>query len=241
MSQFFFACLAPPRCEACETLVPKVPSLCPDCVAGLRPLLGPHCRHCALPFERGSPSGRLCAECLERPPSFQKASSAFEFEGTAVRLCHDFKFGQQLQALQPVLPVALESFTKVLYDFAPQLLAPVPLGWWRRFRRGFNQSYVLAQALQQGLGSELPYLAGLRRRGTPPQARRGRADRHLAMRGVFEVQRPRLARGFRILIVDDIMTTGATVEALSKSLLQAGAEAVQVWTLARRGRKQHRA
>ena len=227
-----------PRCEACETLVPQVPSLCAVCVAGLRPLLQPHCRHCALPFEAGTPAERLCGECLERPPSFERASSAFEFEGPLVSLWHDFKFGHQLQALKPLLPAAFESYSKVLHDFRPQILAPVPLGWWRRFRRGFNQSYLLAQALQSISAAPLPFLAGLRRGAGKPQARRRRSDRMLAMRGAFEIRRIHQLRGRRILIVDDVMTTGATVEALSKTLLQAGAEAVQVWTLARKGRKE---
>ncbi len=201
-------------------------------------MLEPQCRVCALPFPAGTPPGRLCGDCLERPPSFQRARSAWEFEGTLPRLFHAFKFGGQVRALRPLLPVAVASFAAALEGFAPQALLPMPLAWWRRLRRGFNQSYVLAEILQKGLGTRIPHAQGIRRRGSPPQARRGRAERFRAMRGAFVVGRKGEVRGRRILVVDDVMTTGATVEALSKSLLQAGAEAVQVWTLARRGRKE---
>ncbi|MCE9624588.1 MAG: ComF family protein [Deltaproteobacteria bacterium] len=133
---------------------------------------------------------------------------------------------------------ALPSFRGALEEFSPQALVPVPLGWWRRFRRGFNQSHVLAEQLSREASVSLPILTGLRRKEMPPQARRGRAERLRAMRGAFRVNRPKSFRGLRLLVIDDVLTTGATAESLAKSLLQAGAEAVQVWTLARTGRKE---
>lgn len=140
--------------------------------------------------------------------------------------------------MEPLLTMACASFKAAILEFKPDAVLPVPLGRWRRFRRGFNQSYLIALSMQKLTGSCLPYLPGVRRRGASPQARRTRADRIRAMQSAFYLYRPRRVRGLRILIVDDVMTTGATVESLSKSLLQAGAEAVQVWTLARRGRKE---
>jgi len=229
-------CLAPPACELCETLVEAPPDLCPTCSAKLRPLRREHCLCCALPFAKGSRQGHLCADCLAHPPSYQKASAAFEFAGSAESLLHALKFGRRLPLLPILTERALTSFQEAVQVFQPEILLPVPLGPWRLFRRGFNQSHVLATSLNREAETGIPLLAGVRRRQTGPQARKGREERRRAMSGVFAVTKPQALRGKRILAIDDVMTTGATLESLSKSLLQAGAEAVQVYVLARTAR-----
>lgn len=238
LQKFYGACLSPPTCEACPALVESPPELCLACRNSVITLREAHCRICALPFEKGSLTEHLCQECLETPPAFQRVQSAFEFRGSLPRLLHAFKFGACFPVLVPLLEAALPSFQETVEEFSPQALVPVPLGWWRRFRRGFNQSYVLAEGLRRALGIDLPILTELQRRGTSPQARRGRDERFRAMRGVFRVSSVPSFRGRRLLVIDDVLTTGATAESLGKSLLQAGAEAVQVWTLARTGRKE---
>ncbi|MFO1463948.1 MAG: phosphoribosyltransferase family protein [bacterium] len=235
-SRWLRACLAPPCCELCLNLVPAPPELCPACRLQLRPLRPERCAQCALPFPAGSTAGHRCEECLVAPPSFQRVDAAYEFQGSAAGLLHRLKFGGQLHVLPPLLRGALPSFREVLREFSPQALLPVPLGRWRRLRRGFNQSYVLAESLLRSVGESLPLLLAARRRATAPQARQGRAARLRAMREVFHISDRAAIRGRRLLVFDDVMTTGATVEALSKSLLQAGAEAVQVYVLARTAR-----
>lgn len=230
-------CLAPRNCELCETLVENPPDLCAGCEALLKPLRREHCSCCALPFNAGSRDGHLCEDCLGQIPSYQKVSTAFEFAGSAEALLHALKFARRLPLLPALTGRALPSFREAVQGFHPQALLPVPLGPWRRFRRGFNQSYALAEALNRASGAGIPLVSGVRRRQGGPQAKKGREERHRAMAKAFVVVEPEVFRRKRILILDDVMTTGATVESLSKSLLQAGAEAVQVYILARTARK----
>ncbi len=232
-------CLAPSTCELCETLVVHPPDLCSTCEAGLKTLRREHCSCCALPFSAGSRDGHLCEDCLGQPPSFQKVSAAFEFAGSAEALLHALKFGRRLPLLPALTRRALLSFREAVQSFRPHALLPVPLGRWRRFRRGFNQSHALAAELNRVSGSGIPLVSGVHRRQASPQARKDRAERLRAMAGAFAVEKPQFFRKQRVLVLDDVMTTGATVESLGKSLLQAGAEAVQVYVLARTARKEH--
>lgn len=130
-----------------------------------------------------------------------------------------------------------DSFRSAVGSFDPDLLVPMPLGWLRRWRRGFNQSYLLLKSLRHRAGIDVPIWRGVRRRTRAPQARLDRAARQRALSGAFLPIRSGDLKGRRLLIVDDVLTTGATAESLSKCLLQAGAHSVQVFAFARARRK----
>jgi len=191
------------------------------------------CEICAVPFEADSETEHRCGDCLREAPSFAKANCAYRFEGGVVKLLHRLKFGGQWWALDALMPRALPVFREVLAAFQPEWLVPVPLPWWRRLQRGFNQSMAIAMRLRSAADSKIPCFHGLQRRASPPQALRRREERRRALRAAFRVTRPEALRGRRLLIVDDVLTTGATAESLSKTLLQEGAQMVQVFTLAR--------
>ncbi|HCU25639.1 MAG TPA: amidophosphoribosyltransferase [Deltaproteobacteria bacterium] len=234
---WFRACLAPPTCELCESLVPQVPALCPDCAEGLQLLGAALCARCALPFSATDSRPHLCGVCLAKPPSFEKAVSVFRFEKSAAQLLHRVKFSGRIQAFAPFFPEAAVKFRNMVESFAPERILPMPLSWRRRFRRGFNQSAVLAEELQRRSGCRIPWGPPVRRRFMTPQARKNRAERLQAMRGAFQVRHNEIWRGRRVLLVDDVLTTGASADALSAALLRAGAQRVQVFTLARVGRR----
>ncbi|HKX11530.1 MAG TPA: ComF family protein [bacterium] len=231
------ACLAPPCCELCPRLIDDLPGLCADCAAHWVELSPWRCEICADPFAGRELSSHRCGTCLQNSPSFEKVSSAVEFEGSAVGLLHALKFTARKSALGPLAEKGAPSFRAAVEAFAPDLLVAMPLGWLRRWRRGFNQSYLLLKALRRRAGIDVPIWRGARRRTTAPQARLGRGDRQRALAHSFRPLKPGSLRDRKILVVDDVLTTGATAESFSKCLLQAGARSVQVFAFARARRK----
>jgi ComF family protein len=178
-----------------------------------------------------------CQDCLTRPPSYRKATAVFEFEGSASTLLHAAKFRGNTRALKWLARQAQANFLELCEEFQPQYLLPVPLSWRRKWKRGFNQSYLLAHYLRKAYGKDLPIWQEIRRSHTEAQSQKNRKDRLRALKGVFSLRRISSLQGAKILVMDDVMTTGATVETLSRAVLAAGAGEVRVFVLARVGKK----
>lgn len=239
----------PRRCHGCETAVlPALPRaglkawFCEACAEELPRLDPPYCAVCGEPFDGAMTDAFRCWNCEGRRIAFDFAVSAFKAEGAVRELIHQFKYNRQLArrgALTDLLLDALNDPRLAAEDLSSWLLVPVPLHFWRERRREFNQSWELCRELSQRTG--IPTAKALRRRlSTQTQARLDREQRLANMRGVFALRRslpwlkaPNL-RGRRILLVDDVLTTGATTHACAKILKrQGGAEKVVVITAAR--------
>jgi len=165
--------------------------------------------------------------------SFDASFSYGEYEGVLRKLIHLFKYDRiapLASALAPMLSRALPR--EAVFD----VIAPMPLHWFRQWRRGFNQSELLAHVLARRTG--IPVVRALRRkRSTPPQAGLTRAERRLNVAGAFEVRKRETVEGKHVLLIDDVMTTGATASACAAALKRAGARRVSVLTLARVDRR----
>ncbi|OGR68244.1 MAG: hypothetical protein A2081_06020 [Elusimicrobia bacterium GWC2_61_19] len=205
--------------------------LCPACRAALEPLPELHCAACGLPLEAG---GRACYDCRGgRPRPLALARSAFVFNPQLRSLVHAFKYGAREDLagyLAGEMCAALERFPELApYNFC----AAVPLHPAKARQRGFNQAELLAAAL--AARSNLFHLrnAAARVKNTPSQTSLSKKDRRTNMAEAFRVEKPELVRGRRILLVDDVATTLATLEALAAELLRAGAKSVAAYTLAR--------
>jgi ComF family protein len=198
--------------------------LCARCEAELPRLGDAACPRCALP----SPGGALCGRCLVRPPAYDATVAALAYEFPADVLVQGLKFRGEL-ALAPrlgaLLAARLPRGTRV--DF----ILPVPLAAARLRERGFNQSLEIARALAQATGCRLAPLLAERSRDTPPQLDLPPEARARNVRGAFRCGE-RLERA-EIALVDDVMTTGATLEELAATLKRAGAARVVNWVLAR--------
>lgn len=224
----------PPRCAACEARVEQHGMLCAECWNAIHFLSEPLCAQCGNPFAYDMGRDAKCAECLENPPPFAHARAAFRYDGEqARRLIHSFKFHDRTQHTALLTQWMARIGSPMLQE--SHLLVPVPLHWWRMLKRGYNQSALLAQELQRMTGKQLLADALLRTRYTPPQASLDRADRLHNVRGVFAVKPKHAAavRGKNILLVDDVMTTGATLAECAETLMDAGAKSVSVLTAAR--------
>lgn len=193
----------------------------------------PHCTRCGIRFQ-GAVSGEvLCPTCSEHPPHFDAARSAILYRGEARNLIHLFKYNQQLWMLTDFWDI-LEACARTcfnIHDF--DAIIPVPLHSAKLLLRHFNQSELLSHGLAKRLS--IPHSPNLlkRNRDTPTQTLLGIEGRRNNVRSAFEVPHPDLIRGRTILLIDDVMTTGATLSELSAILKDAGAWRVFCLTLAR--------
>ncbi|HEY4136283.1 MAG TPA: ComF family protein [Alphaproteobacteria bacterium] len=230
--------LLPPQCLSCGELVGDPGALCAPCWSGLNFIAAPLCRSCGWPFEI-DPSGgdaaeeTLCGACLRETPVFAAARAALAYDDASRRLILGFKRADRTHAAPAFARWMARAGAPLLAT--ADLIAPVPLHWSRLLTRRYNQSALLANALARMSGK--PAVPDLlrRRRRTPSQGGLGRAGRFRNVAGAFAMT-PRHAahiQGRQVLLVDDVLTTGATVEACVKALLRAGAAGVSVLALAR--------
>src|SRR5487761_210982 len=223
--------LLPPRCLKCGSEIGGDGALCASCWRSIAFLQPPCCTRCGLPFEVDLGAGAVCGACARDAPLYARARAAMRYDEASRTLVLAFKHGDKLQ-LAPALGRFMRRAGAELLA-ACDIVVPVPLHWTRLFARRYNQSAILAHALVRDGGP--PVVADLleRRRATPSQGRSGRAERRRNVRGAFALKRGRGVAGRRVLLVDDVLTTGATVSECARTLLDAGATAVDVLTLAR--------
>jgi ComF family protein len=222
--------LLPPRCLRCGAPV-ESEALCAACWRGMRFLADPVCDACGVPFEADPGPGALCGRCAIDRPAFARARAAFVYDEASRGLVIGFKHADRTDAAPAFGAWLARAGAELLAE--ADAVAPVPLHWTRLFARRYNQAALLAHAV--GARAGLPVEAGLlvRRRRTPAQGRLSRAARERNLCGAIAASaRARIANR-RILLVDDVLTTGATAEACARALLAAGARAVDVLTLAR--------
>jgi ComF family protein len=227
---------------ALDVLVPPLSPLSPSLADGpgrieaslwarLQLLAPPWCDTCGLPFPYDSGAGAVCGVCAARTPRYDRARSAVAYDEASRALILSFKHGGRRDALAHFA----QWMAAAARDADADVVAPVPLHFLRLVKRRYNQAAVLGRAVAQRL--ELPFDAGLlvRRRRTETQAGKSGRGRRRNVAGAFAVPdeaRQRLS-GRRVLLVDDVMTTGATLEACARALKRAGAARVETVTLAR--------
>lgn len=223
--------LFPPVCAVCEALLdhPRQP-ICPECRAALEFINPPLCTRCGQPVSGAS----LCAECRSGDPPFQMVRSVLSFGGSAQHAIARMKLSGK-QVLAPFLAGLIADADLFGLSLPAQdLLVPIPLHRSRLAQRGFNQSVLLARNLSRRTGLELDLHHLLRRQKTPSQSQtKTRAERLTNVKGAFQVSRRHPFHGKRVCLVDDVVTTGATISACAATLRQAGAREVNAVTVAR--------
>ncbi|HTZ37113.1 MAG TPA: ComF family protein [Stellaceae bacterium] len=221
----------PPRCLACGVLVDEVDALCGRCWAAVDFFAPPWCAVCGAPFAFPMGEGAVCGECARRRPSWDRARAVLRYHRDSRRLVLMLKHGDQTHLAGAFGRWMHRSGAELLAG--ADLLVPVPLHWTRLIRRRFNQAGLLAHAIRAAGGPPVAADWLLRRRRTPSQGRLGALARARNVRGAFAVRRGRDLRGKRVVLIDDVMTTGATAEECARVLRQAGAAWVGVLVLAR--------
>ncbi|MFN2308278.1 MAG: phosphoribosyltransferase family protein [Gammaproteobacteria bacterium] len=218
----------PGHCILCQAADPSGLHLCHDCRADL-PWLAPGCPRCALPTPV---PGQPCGACQARPPAFDSSTALFRYAAPLDTLVQQLKFGQGLHLARLFAALLGEHLAERPADAPrPDAILPVPLHPQRQRVRGFNQALEIARPLARRLGCRLEATACVRERATPSQTRLHAAQRRRNLRGAFRLTGP--LPGRHIAILDDVMTTGSTLDALARQLRQAGAEHIEVWVVAR--------
>lgn len=216
--------LLPASCLLCGGPAPGSFAMCEFCGAEL-PRIVRACNRCALPL----PGSGVCGHCLANPPGWESAIAAWSYSGVVPWLVRRFKFDGSL-VHGNVLARGLAE--RICRDAVrPDVIVPVPLHRRRLRQRGFNQALELARPAAQCLGVRLDPALAQRIVSTAEQSSLDAAQRRRNVRGAFHVSRE--LQGASVAVVDDVMTTGNTVEELVRALRRAGAQSVQVWVCAR--------
>lgn len=198
--------------------------ICGDCLATLPHHDQPACPQCALP----TTDGELCGRCLKKPPAFDRAVAAFDYRYPLAEVLHNFKYAGQL-ALGRFLADAL--LARVQDEHWPDFLLPMPLYSARLRERGFNQAVEIAKRVALATALPLSFALLAKVRDTAPQASLPWKDRQANVKGAFSCTED--IAGKRVALIDDVMTTGATLDEAAKVLKKSGAAEVAVWVVAR--------
>ncbi|WP_420403417.1 ComF family protein [Nisaea sp.] len=228
-----FDLVLPPRCKKCGALVVADDALCAACWSALRFIGPPWCACCGRPFEYDVGADAFCGACIAERPRFGRARAALAYDDASREMILRFKHGGD-ESLAKLFARWMLLAGEELFRSDP-LILPVPLHPWRRVRRRFNQSALIAADLARITGLPWDPLSLARSRPTPSQGGLGRAARRDNVRGAFSVRNGRreCLAGRHLLLVDDVWTSGATGDACIRACRKAGAARVDMLTLAR--------
>lgn len=225
--------LLPPRCLGTGEIVDAQGMIAPAFWSQLTFIDTPYCLTCGLPFPYATPAGTLCAACIEEEPVFDTARAAVAYCDASRQMILDFKYGDRLHAVDTFLPWLARAGASLLDD--TDLIIPVPLHRKRLWQRRFNQSALLAQKLARHCGNTYLPDGMVRARHTIPQKGLSRKERHQNVKNAFTVPPAQAAaiKGKSVMIIDDVFTSGATLNECARILKKAGANKVFVLTVAR--------
>ena len=223
----------PPLCPSCRDPVGEGSGLCAACWSKLSPIERPFCEKLGIPFTYDPGPGIYSMQALAAPPAYARARAAVRYDDIARSIVHALKYADRLD-LAPVMARWMGRAGAELLSEA-DVIMPVPLHWRRMWARRFNQSATLSKLLSDGSGVPVNFTALRRVKATPQQVGLSKSERATNVQGAFRVDAAGKAAvaGRRVLLVDDVLTSGATVDTCSRTLLRAGARQVDVLVFAR--------
>ncbi|SCY28091.1 ComF family protein [Microvirga guangxiensis] len=223
----------PPSCIACQGATGEPHGLCAACWSGIRFIERPFCERLGTPFQVDLGQPLLSPAAIADPPVFERARAAAEYDGTASLLVHRLKYNDRLELARALGTMMSRAGAELLTD--ADVIVPVPLHRWRLWQRRFNQAMALAQVVSQE--SRVPCDPSLlhRIKRTRRQVGLSKAQRQENLQGAFRVPPDAKVRlkGKRVLLIDDVLTTGSTANAASRALLRGGAACVDILAFAR--------
>ncbi|NTW06840.1 MAG: ComF family protein [Syntrophaceae bacterium] len=229
----------PPQCLACSEIINKSSKqvFCPSCLSKIRLITGSLCPICGLPFLDSPAESHICGDCMQSQPYYSRARAVAGFESIIMDAIHKFKYGRNIST-GSALGSFMAGFSFPDFDFSEySLFIPVPLHIKRLRERGFNQSLLLAK--EMGKKYKLPVNFSLLKRCnfTLTQTGLNRAEREKNIKGAFAVTDKNKIAGECVILIDDVYTTGSTINECARVLLKAGAQKAAAITLSRVIRK----
>lgn len=226
--------LFPPLCHICRSFIEDAGNIhiCAGCRDRMPLALSPLCTVCGIPFA-GAGDDHICGQCLVHPPHFDSARAHLLHQGPAREMIHAFKYRYKTHLRRPLALLALEGLSGFITRRQPDVIIPVPLHRKRLQSRGFNQAVLLGEVFSTYLSVPMQTGTLARIRETEPQIELSGEERRRNVRDAFAVACPEAILNRRVLLLDDVMTTGSTVNECAKELKNAGALSVTVATVAR--------
>jgi len=225
----------PGRCVTCGVVLgpDKTLHFCHTCFSRINFIQSPLCNRCGIPFNSPDGGDHICGDCLTSETYFSVARAVGRYETTILDAIHRFKYGGKI-AIGEILGRLMADFAYPAFDIQEySLIIPAPLHPKRLRERGFNQSLILALAVSKRFSLALDFTTLKRRIHTKPQVSLGGKERKVNVQGAFEVSEEKKIRGKSIVLVDDVYTTGSTVNECARVLTKSKAAEVAVLTLAR--------
>jgi ComF family protein len=235
MLKAFLDILFPPRCHYCKAFIADAGAihLCAPCLDACKLIRSPLCKTCGMPFLTEGGDDHLCGGCITEPPRFTAARAAALFDGPVRELIHRFKYNNRVQLCRPLGLLTVQQLGPFAEAASADLVIPVPLHPKRLRQRGFNQAILLGEILARQWRLPLSRRNLQRIRWTEPQINLSATERVANVRGAFAVADHSLLKGKRIILVDDVYTTGSTVAECARVLFKVDAAEVFVITVAR--------
>ena len=229
----FVDIILPPRCFSCKKLVTKHHTLCAECFEKINFISEPFCEKCGLPFPYDIEGETICGECIRKTPIFEKALSIVHYDDGSKKLILSFKHGDVTDVV-PAFTNWIIQHAKEFID-TTDIIVPVPIHRIRLLKRRYNQSALISNALGIKIKKHSVPDLMIRTKNTPPQGHKGIISRKKNIRGAFSINPKYLkhVEGKKVLLIDDVYTTGATINECTKTLLKAKAKSVKVLTIAR--------
>jgi len=229
----FLNILYPPQCLKCGAPVADSASLCASCWPEIPFVASPQCEACGLPFEFDLGPGALCGACTQERPSYDQARAAFLYTPASREMVLRYKHADSIHMTKAFAAWMIRAGSNLIDE--SDLAIPVPLHWSRLLSRRYNQAALLAQAI--GKKKTIPVNTNilLRRKKTKSQGYMTRPQRHRNLQGAFHVpvNKRQILKDKTVLLVDDVMTSGATVNTCARVLKRHGTRKVNILTLAR--------
>jgi ComF family protein len=231
----------PPRCPICRAFLWNANleiqnntfSLCQSCFSEFREIASPLCPVCSRPFVTDMGEDHLCENCLRKMPFYEAIRAPYVYEGTLMKAIHQFKYGAKGLLADSLGPLLAQFAKSLLEESDDYLTMPVPLHAKRLRERGFNQSLLLARHVARHLHTKLDFLCLKRVRYTQPQTGLKKEERRKNVRRAFQLENPEAVEGETILLIDDVATTGNTLNECARVLKRAGCKKVFCLVLAR--------
>lgn len=233
LGRFVLDFVLPSQCLSCGSFVESSGALCASCWRELTFLSGAHCQVCGAPFSYALSENLICGACMADPPEFDRARAPLKYDEASRHLILAFKHADRHEGLT-VFARWMASAGAEIVDQA-EMIVPVPLHWQRLVSRRYNQAALLGHRLGKFIDRPVQTSVLERVKATPSQGGLGRRNRFRNMRGAFAVSRTgkQNVKGTHVLLIDDVLTTGATARACAVALKRAGAAKVDLLTLAR--------
>jgi ComF family protein len=227
--------LYPPMCAGCSRVLDPEgsPLFCPDCITALDFISEPYCPLCGIPYVAEITTSHLCSDCLEGMHSFDRARAKGLYQGLIREVIHRFKYGGQTFLMRPLARMLTGPAKELTRLHQIHTIVPVPLHYKRLRQRGFNQASLLARGLGSLLHIPVDYSSLTRTRWTAPQIGLSRNQRAANVKGAFDLKATEKIKGKTVLLLDDVLTTGETVNQCVRVLKDGGAREVVVLTVAR--------